>query len=161
MLEIAFGTCDGTGAAINVCLGFIPSYVEVWNMDHANEKMLKWFKQMAINATMDEGISLDNSVTAPVTANGISAYAGGDIIVYDKTTHARWEIAAVGGATAEEVYVDGHYVQDSGGAAYKCYGDRAEPNKNHGSKVKTAAGFVIGTNGINVDGEQLCWMAIR
>jgi hypothetical protein len=162
MINTIFGTCDGTGAAINVCLGFVPSFVKVWNMEHANEKSLEWFKAFVLMSAMDEGISLDNSVIAPVTANGIAPYAGGDVIAYDKTTHARWELLAVGGATAEETYVDGSYVRTAGGdAAYRCIGDKIEPNKNHGSQVKTTPGFIIGTNGINVDGEQLCWMAIR
>jgi hypothetical protein len=162
MINTIFGTCDGTGAAINVSLGFVPSFVKVWNTEHANEKSIEWFKQFALHAAMDEGIKLDNSVIAPITDNGIKAYNGGDIIVFDKTTHNPWEVAAVGGASAEEINIDGSYVRTAGGdAAYRCIGDKIEPNKNHGSQVKTTPGFTIGTDGINIDGEQLCWMAIR
>jgi len=169
LAEIVHGTCDGTGAAINVCLGFIPNFVKVWNMEDAGnlEPAIEWHRQMALITQMDEGIKLlgiteaamDRTVMA---ANGIAAYAGGDEIVYDGETDNQWENAA--GTVKEEVYVDGHYQRTAtGDAAYKCIGDSlVGDNPRDGAKVKTPPGFVIGADGdINVDGEQLCWMAIR
>jgi len=39
--EVAYGTCDGTGAQIYVCLGLIPKRVKVWNVDSANFEVLE------------------------------------------------------------------------------------------------------------------------
>ena len=169
MVDIVMGTCDGTGAAINVCLGFIPDYVKVWNMEDAGNKepVLEWIKEMAVITQMDEGIKtvgisdtdIDRTVMA---ADGIAAYAGGDEITYDGTTHTRWEKVS-DASDAEEVYVDGHYKRTaSGDPAYKCIGESLEPNQNDGSKVKTPAGFTIGADAdVNANGEQICWIAMR
>jgi hypothetical protein len=164
-----FGTCDGTGAAINVCLGFIPREVVVWNMEDAGggPTDIVWQRQFSTDTEQDEGVKTVASTRAVVTSNGISVYNGGDEIQYDKTTSARWELttgtAFPGGNSAEEVYVDGEYEKSvSGDAAYKCIGDILCPEKYHGAKVKTPKGFTIGTDAdINADGEQLCWKATR
>lgn len=168
MVDIVMGTCDGTGAAINVCLGFIPDMVELWNMEDAGnrEPKITWVKEMAVIAQMDEGIKehgisdtdFDRTVMA---ANGISAYSGGTEITYDGETDNQWESAAA--ASVEEVYVDGHYKRTSNAdAAYRCYGDRACPTLVHGAKVKTTPGFTIGADSdLNADGEQICWIAYR
>ena len=160
MLEIAFGTCDGTGAAINIILGWQPDMVKMWNTQHANEKSIEWFRLMQPFTSMDEGVKLDNSTITPVTANGITVYAGGDEITYDGVTNNRWEDAA--GNSVEEVYVDGYFKKTADAAPlYRCYGDRVIPNLIDGAKIKTTEGFTIGTDGININDEQLCWMAIR
>jgi hypothetical protein len=166
-MEIVRGTCDGTGAAINVCLGFIPDYVKVWNMEGSIES-IEWIREMEIITNIEEGVSSQNSTDAFVAdgGGGIDAYAGGDEIIYDDVTNDRWESITAGvpsGTSKEEVYVDGHYKRTAvGDAPYRCYGDRVEPNKNHYAKVKTAKGFTIGNlANLNVDGEQLAWLAIR
>lgn len=172
--QIIFGTCDGTGAAINVCLGFVPRYVKVWNMEDAGTLLpiLEWTKQQSFVSAVDEGIKyigisdtdFDRTV---LSANGIAAYNGGDEIRYDKDTSARWELttgtAFPGGNSAEEVYVDGEYEKTAAGnAAYRCIGDVLCPEKYHGARVKTTKGFTIGADtDMNADGEQLCWMVIR
>lgn len=71
--QIAYGTVTGTGAAINVELGFVPTIVMiinqtdpgffVWTADMANAEMLKLTDAPAL--------------TFP-TSNGISTYAGSD-----------------------------------------------------------------------------------
>lgn len=169
--EVVVGTCDGTGAAINVCLGFIPRYCKVWNMEDAGnlEPVLEWTDQMALITQMAEGIidvgisdaDFDRSVLAD-TDGGIDAYEGGDEIVYDGVTDNQWEDS--GGTVKEEVYVDGHYRRTAAtDAAYKCIGDSIiGDNPNDGDKVKTPPGFTIGANAnLNVNGEQICWVAFR
>lgn len=172
--QIIFGTCDGTGAAINVCLGFIPRYVKVWNMEDAGTLLptLEWTKQQSFVAAVDEGIKntgisgMDfNRVV--MTANGISAYNGGDQIRYDLDSSGRWELttgtAFPGGNSAEEVYVDGQYEKVAAtDAAYQCIGDVICPELYHGAIVTTTKGFTIGADAdVNVDGEQLAWMVMR
>lgn len=174
MVDIITGQCDGTGAAINVCLGWIPDKVIVWNMedDGTQEPVITWVKEFK-NITQlyegikDAGVSDDGDFARTVLASGdggITTYAGGDWMQYDGETNNRWESLA--GADVEEVYVDGLYKRTAGAdAAYRCYGDRVFPDpgsRQHGLKCRSAAGFTIGTDAdINVNGEQICWVAIR
>lgn len=173
MENIVIGTCDGTGAAINVCLGFVPRYVKVWNCEDAGTKLpvLEWHKGMAVIAALDEGIKdtglsdtdYDRTVMA---ASGISAYEGGEVLLYDESD-SQWEYDAGGDGllndAASEVFVDGHYERNATtDDAYKCYGDAIVPNPRDGARITTSPGFTIGADAdINADGEQLLWMAIR
>lgn len=170
--EIAHGTCDGTGANIYVCLGFIPRRVKVWNVDSANFEVLEWHKENGLVASYaDEGrltrtASGANATTKLAVASsaqqGIREYAGGDTLTYDGTTSLRWEYGA-SSAAAAEVFVDGHYKRTAASqAAYQCYGKQVEPNPKDGMKIKTPPGFSIGADSnINADGEQLMWEAVR
>jgi len=170
--RIVMGTCDGTGAVINVCLGFIPKYVKVWNLEDAGSKWpsVEWINPDMIAVTAaDEGVKdADDGSQVRRTllaAAGISPYLGGDEIMYDGVTHSRWEDNALAGSV-EEVYVDGWYERDAvGDTAYKCIGTkllgRPPIAADHGIKFKTPAGFTIGTDAdLNADTEQLIWMAI-
>jgi len=169
--RIVMGTCDGTGAVINVCLGFIPKHVKVWNLEDAGNKWpsVEWINPdfIAITAA-DEGIKEYDDGTqmrrALLAANGISPYAGGDEMIYDGATSNRWEDAA--GNSVEEVYVDGWYERDAAAdTAYKCVGTkvlgRPPVASDNGVKFKAPAGFKIGVDAdLNADGEQLVWMCI-
>ena len=178
------GTCLGTGAAIHVCLGFIPSKVEVWNVADAGSLLPKaeWIRNMKRVSALDEGVlvtGLDDTDydRTVLTANGISEYAGGDAFYYDRASN-RWEDAAGGsGNSVEEVYVDGSYDQtNSSNPAYRCIGDAiaGKPGYNSSNvllgggeppqdtKVESTAGFTIGTNAnLNADGEALIWCVWR
>lgn len=163
--EYAMGTCDGTGAAINVCLGWKPRRVEVRNIEDAGSlaPVMTWQEGMELVAATDEGLLLkglsDTDMDRVATAaNGISLYSGGDSIHWDSVS-ARWEDAA--GNDVSEKYVDGYFKKVSGGASYKCYGDVVDPHRS-GAYLKTAPGFTIGTDAdLNADGEQLIWIAFR
>ena len=159
------GTCDGTAAAINVSLGFVPSYVKVINAEDAGTLMaeVEYWKDMAVIAAIDNGIMLEGGDDADrqlLATGGISEYAGGDEIVYDSASDG-WVDNLTDLTAKDEVHVDGHYKRTaSTDDAYRCYGDAVDPNPKHGMKVKTAPGFTIGTNAdLNVDGEQLIWIA--
>lgn len=83
MQEIAVGTVAGTGAAINVSLGFIPRYVKVYNNDDAGglAPKIEWWQGMAAASGVKTLKSVDNGVTgnassSKVTTGGISEYAG-------------------------------------------------------------------------------------
>ena len=170
--QTILGTCDGTGAVINVCLGFVPRYVKVWNVDDTTDlPMVEWLRAFGVIAALNEGI-LQKTLGTPVFSllastgtRGVKAYTGGDVIMYDKTTSARWEVEAAfpGGASVEEVYVDGEYERTAtGDAAYRCIGDVLCPEKYHGAKVKTPKGFSIMINtDLNADGQQLFWLVER
>jgi hypothetical protein len=69
--HIASGTVEGTGSAINVELGFTPTYVKVVNFDDPG--MLEWWSGMGAAA----GVKLnDTPALTKVTSNGITAYDG-------------------------------------------------------------------------------------
>jgi len=67
------GTIAGTGAAINISLGFVPSYVKVQNISSATLESMEWWDNMpAANAIKTAGTT---TVTrAKLTSNGISPY---------------------------------------------------------------------------------------
>lgn len=68
--QIKTGTYTGTGAAINVELGFSPDFVMLWNVTDG-DLMGLW------SSDMDDGTAIDiAAAVAGNAANGISAYAG-------------------------------------------------------------------------------------
>lgn len=85
---IRTGSVEGTGSAINVSLGFVPDYVEVYNYDDAGSlnPILKWWKGMTdghavkeVKQAVDEGGTATYDVgPQKITSGGISEYAGDD-----------------------------------------------------------------------------------
>lgn len=164
--NIAIGTCDGTGAAIKVVLGWAPRYVKVFNLEDAGNlsPALEWIKGMELVSATDEGVLLtglsDTDMDRTLeTANGIAEYAGGDILTYDESD-ARWETSAA--ADASELYVDGYWEKESGGASYRNAASAKIPKPFDGQMCIMGAGFEIGADAnLNADGEQLVWIAMR
>lgn len=72
MGNIKVGTYTGTGAAINVVVGFVPDFVQVYNVTDG-DLIGTWFAGM----TDDTGIDIAAAV-APNAANGITPYEGAD-----------------------------------------------------------------------------------
>ena len=176
------GTCDGTGAAINVCLGFIPSRVVVTNLDSAVLAEITWSNLFKHVAAIDEGIlrtTITDSDLIKEAANGIAEYAGGDTVIYS-TAGGHWH-KADNSTNAEEIYVDGAYeLLHASNPAFRAFGDAVVGKPRYdaanaltggalpldGTKLVTTEGFTIkaagGTNTVlNVDGEQLGWIAFR
>lgn len=67
---IQTGTVEGTGAAINVSLGFVPDYVQVMNIDGNAEGT--WTSDMP-DASMQKRTA---GTFSNATTNGISPYDG-------------------------------------------------------------------------------------
>lgn len=74
------GAALGTGAAINISLGFIPDYVKVINLTDGNV-VYEWTGDFAAGYAaksqnvVDSGAT-GNSSQSIITANGISPFAG-------------------------------------------------------------------------------------
>lgn len=69
--DVVVGTVEGTGSAINIELGFVPSYVKVYNYDGV--AVVEWFAGM----TDGHGLkTLPTPAVSAITSNGISAYDG-------------------------------------------------------------------------------------
>lgn len=71
MAQIITGTVTGTGAALNVSLGFIPKRVEIVN--ETDPGYYVWTSDMA-DGEMQKTIG--DGTTTFATTNGISAYTG-------------------------------------------------------------------------------------
>ena len=70
--QFAAGTQDGTGAAINIELGWQPDYVLVQNWEASDFGSLLWVKGMADAAAIKQLTSTGSLLTTL----GISMYAG-------------------------------------------------------------------------------------
>jgi len=103
MQEVSVGSVAGTGAAINVSLGFKPDYVKVVNYTDTAGAVptIEWFSAMTAAHGLktlgiaDDGISSDESAEF-ITSLGISQYVG---------TNALTEGFTIGADT--DVNVDG------------------------------------------------------
>lgn len=81
--KIATGSITGTGAALNVAIGFQPKYVKVYNNNDAGSKWatMEFFEGMTNGhglkglKVVDSGATGDAS-QAKVTSNGISLFGG-------------------------------------------------------------------------------------
>lgn len=71
--HLATGTVEGTGAAINVSLGFTPSAVRIDNID--GDAILFWNDAMPDASGMK---TVAAGTTAHITSNGVTPYAGAE-----------------------------------------------------------------------------------
>lgn len=70
--NFASGTQDGTGAAINIEIGWQPDHMVVQNIEATDFARLEWYKGMdAANA-----IKTVTSTKSKITSLGLSLYAG-------------------------------------------------------------------------------------
>lgn len=67
----AVGTVTGTGAALNVELGFSPKYVKVVNV--TDPTVFEWFEGMADASAIK---TTDAVAMTAISTNGITPYAG-------------------------------------------------------------------------------------
>lgn len=71
--EVKIGSYTGTGAAINIELGFIPDHLEIYNATDGDASW-RWFAGMAAG----NALALANHASAQqslITSNGVTAYA--------------------------------------------------------------------------------------
>ena len=165
------GTCDGTGALIKVSLGFKPRAVRLLNIDSNTIDSIEWQREMELIASnAHEGVkstgtsSVANAILAVSTSaqQGIREYAGGEKLTYDLAA-ARWEDES--GNDVTEVNVNGHYERDTASsAAFQDIGDAeiGDATPLNGQDITTPPGFSIGVDSdVNVNGQQLSWIAFR
>lgn len=86
MEQVVTGSIAGTGATINISLGFIPRYVKVFNYNDAGAlyPTVEWWEGMPAasglknkrQAVNEGGTATYSVVNERITANGISEYAG-------------------------------------------------------------------------------------
>ncbi len=86
MREFVEGKVTGTGAAINISIGFLPRYVKVFNYNDAGSlyPTIEWFEGMPSasglknkrQAVNEGGTATYSVVNERITSLGISQYAG-------------------------------------------------------------------------------------
>lgn len=76
-------TFNGTGATLYLCIGFIPDYVRVWNLEGTQRILAEWNKGMMGCLEVVEGIQLtaaDQTAAALTKGTGILPYFGGTVL---------------------------------------------------------------------------------
>ena len=78
------GTFNGTAADLFVCIGFVPDYVKLWNLEaSAQIEFAEWNKHMLATPDISEGYTLigtDTAAAALTIGVGIQPYWGGDTL---------------------------------------------------------------------------------
>jgi hypothetical protein len=70
MQLVKSGTVTGTGAALNISLGWVPDYICVINVTDGDEKD-EWFSDMPAGHSIQT-----TTAVAKITSNGFTAYEG-------------------------------------------------------------------------------------
>ena len=78
--NIVIGSYVGTGAAINISVGFVPDHVEVINGTDGDDRW-EWYNGITAGHAFYHRSVTDNATTgvaslSRITANGVTAYAG-------------------------------------------------------------------------------------
>lgn len=116
------GIFNGTGAGVYICLGFVPDWVHILNLENAELEQLRWNKSMQRTLEVVEGIYYvindDNSqtVTEQTIGLGIIPYYGGEVLT-----------STMAGTTT---YGEGVYLKRDD-LDYRCY----DGNKSPGDAV--------------------------
>lgn len=77
------GTFNGTGADVYLCIGFVPDWVRVWNLEGTQRILLEWNILMMRAKEVVEGIQLtaaDQTAAALTIGTGLLPYFGGDTL---------------------------------------------------------------------------------
>lgn len=74
------GVFNGTGADVYLCIGFVPDWVRVWNLEGTQRILLEWNINMMRAKEVVEGIQLtaaDQTAAALTIGTGLLPYFGG------------------------------------------------------------------------------------
>lgn len=109
------GVFNGTGAAVYLCVGFIPSRVRLWNLSNSTEYMYEWWSQCMRDPTAYEGWLYTNGVPGAKTAGaGIRQYEGGDLMTSSNQTSVAYAHGIYLGWDLKDYRADNTYGASSG-----------------------------------------------
>uniref|UniRef100_A0A6M3IL77 Uncharacterized protein n=1 Tax=viral metagenome TaxID=1070528 RepID=A0A6M3IL77_9ZZZZ len=77
------GSFNGTGATVYLCLGFIPDFVHVWNLQGTQILEAYWNKEMMRAIEVVEGLQnsgASSTISALTIGTGILPYYGGTVL---------------------------------------------------------------------------------
>lgn len=86
-MQFISGNFNGTAATLYICIGFVPDWVHLWNLEATTPIEDVWNKQMMRSGEFVEGMQFQwhgtftSSDATPLTkGNGIMPYFGGDTL---------------------------------------------------------------------------------
>ena len=88
-MNVLQGVFNGTGADVVLCLGAIPYYIKLWNLEDATPTTTEWAPIMAADTLTCEGITRPKDGGAVVDhafGEGIQPYYGGDLMTTTNQT---------------------------------------------------------------------------
>lgn len=77
------GVFNGTAADVYLCIGFVPDYVTIWNLEGSGIVSIIWNKGALRASEVVEGIEYsvaDQQASALTKGNGLQAYYGGKVL---------------------------------------------------------------------------------
>jgi len=77
------GVFNGTGATVYLCIGFVPDFVRIWNLEGTARIMLDWNINMMRSTEAVEGFQLTaaaQTAAALTIGTGLLPYYGGDTL---------------------------------------------------------------------------------
>jgi len=83
------GTWNGTAADVYLCIGFVPDWVKIVNIEGTAQEQIEWSRMMLrSDGTMIEGVQTtgDYVATELTAGNGILPYYGGDLLTSSNQT---------------------------------------------------------------------------
>lgn len=89
-MRVVRGIFNGTGAAVYLCIGFVPDWVVLWNLEDADGAKMVWNRDMRRVADCVQGRQYVGSSGATqqalLTTTGIEPYKGGDLLTTSNQT---------------------------------------------------------------------------
>lgn len=111
------GVFNGTGAAVYLCVGFVPRKVYLKNVENSTELVLEWIDaNMRCQAGASAGGWLyTNGIPAPVIASaGVRQYEGGDLLTSANQTSTAYGEGIFLGLDLKDYRADNSYGASSG-----------------------------------------------
>lgn len=101
-MKVVQGVFNGTGADVYLCLGAIPYYIKLWNLEAATPLWTEWARCMGADTLTCEGITRPAAGGALVDhafGEGIQPYYGGDLmtttnqtsVTYGEGVYLEWD----------------------------------------------------------------------
>jgi len=96
------GLFNGTGADLVVCIGFVPDWVRIWNLESTSRVLLEWNINMMRSGEIVEGIQLtaaDQAAAALTIGTGLLPHFGGVTLTstlagtttYGEGSYLKWD----------------------------------------------------------------------
>lgn len=143
-MEKVSGVFNGTGAAVYLCVGFIPSKVYLKNIENSTEYVIEWsVHNLRCQAGASAGGWLyTNGIPAPLeAAAGVRQYEGGDLMTSSNQTDLDYGGGVYLGWDLKDYRADNSYGASSGAIDTWTFDGTLS---GHWNVAKVASGAKIG-----------------
>lgn len=86
-MKVVQGTVNGTGAALTLCVGFIPDWVRVWNLESGTVEMADWNSSMRAAESIAGYLAADGVDVEKGLGLNVAIYRGGDVLSAASTVY--------------------------------------------------------------------------